>query len=226
MEAFFPINKKMPTFSKKRTFRKFRKLCIKSTLVCLLAKHEQKEQEPQEQSSSLTNHLISQSNSDENDALVESVLTQSPLPLPYDVEHEEDERDLPFSNDNCDSSLNSYECYQLTLSYHLDETDKDDDLAEVMFGSPVNFLVPFAGNRGESTTPEPTQEYPSHYDDLDLDASEIAILELLVLCDMMISMDPLAFLSLGIQIIWSGVSMSSFMCFGSSPAKILLGTSW
>jgi hypothetical protein len=55
-----------------------------------------------------------------------------------------------------------------------------------MFGSPVmeDFSVPFAGNRDESTTPEPTQEYPSpHNDDLDLDASEMAMLELLVLCD-------------------------------------------
>jgi hypothetical protein len=50
-----------------------------------------------------------------------------------------------------------------------------------MFGSPVT--VPFAGYRDESTTPEPTQEYPSHDDDLDLDASEMAMLELLVLCD-------------------------------------------
>jgi hypothetical protein len=93
-----------------------RKLQIKSTLVRLLAKHEQKEQEPQELSSSLTNHLISQSNSDENDALMESILTYSPLP--YDVEHEEDERDLPFSSDDCDSSLDSYDSYQLTQSYH------------------------------------------------------------------------------------------------------------
>jgi hypothetical protein len=59
---------------------------------------------------------------------MESILTQSPLP--HDVEHEEDNRDLPFSNDNCDSS-------QPTLSYHLDDADKDDDLAEVMFGSPI-----------------------------------------------------------------------------------------
>jgi hypothetical protein len=93
-----------------------RKLQIKSFLVCLLVKHEQKEQEPQEQSSSLTNHLISWSNSDKNDALVESILTQSLLP--YHVEHEEDERDLPFSNDNCDLYLDSYDSYQLTKSYH------------------------------------------------------------------------------------------------------------
>jgi hypothetical protein len=66
-----------------------RKLQINSTLVHLLAKHEQEEQEPQEQSSSLTNHLISQSNSDKNDALMESILTQSPLP--YNVEHKENE---------------------------------------------------------------------------------------------------------------------------------------
>jgi hypothetical protein len=114
---------------------------------------------------------------------MESILTQSPFP--YNVEHEEDERDLPFSNDNCDLSLDSYDSYQLPLSYHLDDTDKDDDLAKVMFGSPVikDFSVPFAGNRDESTTPEPTQEYPSHNDDLDLDASEMAMLELLVLCD-------------------------------------------
>ena len=55
-------------------------------------------------------------------------------------------------------------------SDHLHDTDKDDDLAEVMFGSPVteDFSVSFAGNRDESTTPEPTQEYPIHDDDLDL----------------------------------------------------------
>ena len=184
MEAIFSIKKKMPTFSNKKPSTSLgRKLQIKSTLVCLLAKHEQKEQEPQEQSSSSTNHLISRSNSDENDALMESVLTQSPLP--YNVEHEEDERDLPFSNDDCDSSLDSYDSYQLTQSYHLDDTDKDDDLAEVMFGSPImeDLSVPFAGNCDKSTTPEPTQEYPSYDDDLDLDASEMAMLELLVLCD-------------------------------------------
>ncbi len=48
------------------------------------------------------------------------------------------------------------------------------------------------------------------------------------LLDMMISMDPSAFLLLGIQIIWSGstccIHHSSFMFFGSSPAQILLGT--
>jgi hypothetical protein len=78
-----------------------------------------------------------------------------------------------------------------------------------MFGSSVleDFSVPFAGNHDESTTPEPTQAYPSHDDDLHLDASETAMLKLFVLCDMMISMDPLAFLSLGIQTIWSGVSV-------------------
>jgi hypothetical protein len=101
-----------------------RKLRIKSTLVCLLSKHDQKEQQPQEHSSSLTNHLISQSNSDENDALMESISTQSPLPY-FHVEHKEDERDLPFSNDDCDSSLNSYDSYQLIQSDHLDDTDKD-----------------------------------------------------------------------------------------------------
>jgi hypothetical protein len=64
---------------------------------------------------------------------MESILTQSPLP--YDVEHEEDKRDLPFSNHDCDSSLRSYDNYQPTLSYHLDNTD--NDLAEVMLGSPI-----------------------------------------------------------------------------------------
>ena len=66
---------------------------------------------------------------------MESVLTQSLLP--YNVEDAEDKRDLPFSNDDCDSLLDSYDSYQLTVSYHLDDTDKDDDLAEVMFGSPI-----------------------------------------------------------------------------------------
>jgi hypothetical protein len=177
-KQFYSIKKKMPTFSNKKPSTSLgRKLQIKSTLVCLLAKHEQKEKEPQEQSSCLTNYLISQSNSDENDALMESVSTQSWLP--YHVEHEEDEIDLPFSNDDCDSSLNSYDCYQLIQSDYLDHTDKDNDLAKVMFGSPVmeDFSVPFAGNRDKSTTPEPTQEYPSHDDNLDLDASEMAMLE-------------------------------------------------
>jgi hypothetical protein len=38
-----------------------------------------------------------------------------------------------------------------------------------MLGSPVmeDFSVHFAGIRDESTTPEPTQEYLSHDDDLD-----------------------------------------------------------
>jgi hypothetical protein len=114
---------------------------------------------------------------------MESVSTQSLLP--YHVEHKENERDLPFSNDNCDSSLDSYDSYQLTQSYHLDDTDEDDDLAKVMFGSPVmeDFSVPFAGNRDVSTTPESTQEYPGHDDDLDLDASDMAMVELLVLHD-------------------------------------------
>jgi hypothetical protein len=55
-----------------------------------------------------------------------------------------------------------------------------------MFGFPImeDFSLPFAGNCDESTTPEPTQEYPSYNDDLDLDASEMAMLELLVLCDL------------------------------------------
>jgi hypothetical protein len=97
----------MPTFSNKKPSTSLgRKLWIKSTLVHLLAKHEQKEQEPQEHSSSLINHLISESNSDENDALMESISTQSPLPY-YHVKHKEDETDIPFSNYNCDSSLDS-----------------------------------------------------------------------------------------------------------------------
>jgi hypothetical protein len=105
--------------------------------------------------------------------------------LPYKVDLEEDERDLPFSNHDCDLSLNSYDSYQLTQSYYLDDTDKDDDFAKVMFESPImeDFSVPFASNCDKSTTPEPTQEYPSHDEDLDLDASEMAMLELLVLCD-------------------------------------------
>jgi hypothetical protein len=71
----------MPTLSNKKPSTSLgRKLRIKSTLVRLLSEHEQKEQEPQEHSSSLTNHLISESNSDENDALMESISTQSPLP--------------------------------------------------------------------------------------------------------------------------------------------------
>jgi hypothetical protein len=76
-------------------------------------------------------------------------------------------------------SLDSYESYQLPPSYHL-----DDDLAEVMFGSPImeDVSVKGAGNGNEYTTPEPTQEYPS-YDDLYLDASEMTMLELLVSCD-------------------------------------------
>ena len=174
----------MPTFSNKKPSTSLgRKLRIKSTLVCLLAKQEQKEQEPQEQSSSSTNHFISWSNSDENDALMESVLTQSPLP--YNVKHKEDDRDLPFINNNCDSSLDSYDSYQPPLSYNLDDTDKEDDLAEVMFGSPImeDLSVNFADNHDESAALEPTQEYPSYDDDLDLDASEMAMLDLLVLCD-------------------------------------------
>ena len=114
---------------------------------------------------------------------MESVLTQSPLP--YDVEHEEDDRDLPFINDNHDSSLDSYDSYQLPLSYHIDDIDEEDDLAEVMFGSPImeDLSLHLADNHDKYTTLEPTQEYPSYDDDLDLDASEMAMLELLVLCD-------------------------------------------
>jgi hypothetical protein len=86
----------MPTFSNKKPSTSLgRKLRIKSTLVCLLAEQEQKEQEPQEQSFSSTNHYVSQSNSDENDAPMESILMKSPLP--YDVQHKEDIRDLPSS---------------------------------------------------------------------------------------------------------------------------------
>jgi hypothetical protein len=160
----------------------FWKLQIKSSLVRLLAKQEQKQQEPQEQSSSSINHLISGSTAEENDALMELVLTQSLLP--YNVEHEE-ERDLPFSNDDCDLSLDSYNSYQLTPSYHLDDTDKDDDLAEIMFGSPImeDLSENCAGNCDKYTTPEPKQEYPSYDNNLYLDASEKAMLELLVLCD-------------------------------------------
>jgi hypothetical protein len=139
----------MPTFSNKKPSTSLgRKLQIKSTLVCLLSEHEQKEQEPQEHSSSLTNHLISKSNSDENDALMESISTQSPFPY-YHVEHKEDETDIPFSNDDCDSSLDSYDSFQLMQSDHLHDINEDDDLAKVMFGSPVteDFSVRFVGNR-------------------------------------------------------------------------------
>jgi hypothetical protein len=176
----------MPKFSNKKPSTSLgRKLQIKSTLVHLLSEHEQKEQEPQEHSSSLTIHLIFKSNSDKNDALMESISTQSPLPYNH-VKHKDDETDIPFSNDDCDSSLDSYDSFQLMQPDHLHHTDEDDDLAKVMFGSPVmeDFSVPFAGNPDESTKPEPTQEYSSHNNDLDLDASEIAMLELLVLCDL------------------------------------------
>jgi hypothetical protein len=90
MKASLFQKEKMPTFSNKKPSASLgRKLQIKSTLVCLLSEHEQKEQEPQEHSTSLTNHVISKSNSDENDALMESISTQSPLPY-YHVEHKED----------------------------------------------------------------------------------------------------------------------------------------
>ncbi len=72
---------------------------------------------------------------------MESILTQ--FPLPYEVDHKEDERDLPFSNDDSDSSLNSYDSYQMTQSYHLDDTDKDDDFAKVMFESPIMEISQF-----------------------------------------------------------------------------------
>jgi hypothetical protein len=116
---------------------------------------------------------------------MESISTQFPL-LYYHVEHKEDETEVPFSNDDCDLSLDSYDSFQLMQSDHLHDTDEDDDLAKVIFGSPVmeDFSVPFAGNGDKSTTPEPTQEYPSHDDDLDLDASEMAMLDLLILCDL------------------------------------------
>jgi hypothetical protein len=54
-----------------------------------------------------------------------------------------------------------------------------------MFESPImeDFSVHCAGNRDESTTPEPTKEYPSYDDNLYLDASEMAMLEFLVLCN-------------------------------------------
>jgi hypothetical protein len=71
----------MPTFSNKKPSTSLgRKLQINSTLVCLLAEQEERQQEPQEQSSSSTNHLISGSTSKENDAMMESVSTQSLLP--------------------------------------------------------------------------------------------------------------------------------------------------
>jgi hypothetical protein len=54
--------------------------------------------------------------------LMESFSTQSPLPY-YHVKHEEDESDVPFSNDDCDSSLNSYDSFQLMQSDHLHDTD-------------------------------------------------------------------------------------------------------
>jgi hypothetical protein len=44
----FSINKKMPRFLKKKPSMSLeRKMWIKSTLVCLLAKQEQKQQDPQ-----------------------------------------------------------------------------------------------------------------------------------------------------------------------------------
>jgi hypothetical protein len=114
---------------------------------------------------------------------MESILTESLLP--YDVQHKEDDKDLPFINDDCDSSLDSYDSYQLPLSYNLDDIYEEDDLAEVMFGSPItaDASVNFADNCDDSGAPEPTQDYPSYNDNLDLDASEMAMLDLLVLCD-------------------------------------------
>jgi hypothetical protein len=55
-------------------------------------------------------------------ALMESISTQSPLPY-YHIKHKEDESDVPFSNDDCDSSLNSYDSFQLMQSDHLHDTD-------------------------------------------------------------------------------------------------------
>jgi hypothetical protein len=88
---------------------------------------------------------------------MKSISTQSPLPH-YHVEHEEDERD------DCDLSLDSYDSFQMMQSDYIHDTEEDDDLAKVMLGSPVteDFSVPFDGNHDKSTTPEPTQEYPSH----------------------------------------------------------------
>jgi hypothetical protein len=54
-----------------------------------------------------------------------------------------------------------------------------------MLGSPImaDSSVNFADNCDNSGAPEQIQEYPSYDDDLDLDASEMAMLDLLVLCD-------------------------------------------
>jgi hypothetical protein len=54
-----------------------------------------------------------------------------------------------------------------------------------MFGSPImaDLSVIFADNCDDSGAPEPTQEYPSYNDNLDLAASDMAMLDLLVLCD-------------------------------------------
>jgi hypothetical protein len=54
-----------------------------------------------------------------------------------------------------------------------------------MFGSPImeDLSVNVADNCDDSGDLEPTQEYPSNDDNLDLDASEMAMLDLLVLCD-------------------------------------------
>jgi hypothetical protein len=96
---------------------------------------------------------------------MEPVSTQSPLS--YDFEHNE-ERDL--------ATLHQWWLWFVPWqqqSHHLDDTDKDDDLSEFIFGSPVmeDLNMTSAGNCDKYTTPEPTQDYPSYNDDLYLDAS-------------------------------------------------------
>lgn len=177
------IKSTMPNFSKKNPSTSLqRKLCIKSNLISLPAR---------EQSQRTSSNLSRPGSTLEHDADV-SMDTSS---------HGEEWEPAPNGSDDDDSSRDSYMSYCPSSPHPSDETDDDNDLVAALSLSPPSTKedVSYLGDGvfatipsfGSSTMhqpptlndPEQEDEYPSYNDDLQLDAAEITMLDLLVLCD-------------------------------------------
>jgi hypothetical protein len=96
-----------------------------------------------------------------------------------------------------------------------------------IYHSSTSTLLQFLGNSSHRNSQPPGIEWDVASQAI-LSSASVQQNTLPSLLDMMISMDTLAFLLLGIQIIWSGGWAChihhSFMFFGSSPVQILFGT--
>ena len=178
-----PIHPNMPTFSNKNPSTSLqRKLCIKSNLISLLAE--------QDQSHSSSDPSKSGSTVEKDDICVE---TLSDVLLPHGNEWH------PAQNGSDDDDLthDSYMSYQPSPSHPSDESDDDEDLVAAVSWSPTSNKEDLSesGNAGVITaspnssmmhhpaTLDKPEEYPNYNDELQLDTSEMAMLDLLVLCD-------------------------------------------